>query len=389
MSEAKREPIPLRREEQPAAPQPATEAQPMAGKKRTGKAMRIVARISLMLFVPVLILLGGAYLYAHSGRYVSTDNAYVKADKVTVSADVSGRVVEIDVHENQVVKAGQVLFRLDDRPYTYALDRARAHLAAVRLQIESLRATYRQKQAELKAAEDTLAYQKREFDRQAQLLANHVTPQSKYDDARHALDAARQQVASIQEQILNVLASLNGDPGIRTHLHPLILEAKAQRDQAELDLAHTVIKAPADGIVSHVDQLQVGDYLNAATPAFALVSTNRVWIEANFKETELTHVHPGQKATVDVDTYPGVTFTAKVASISPGTGSEFSVLPAQNATGNWVKVVQRVPVRLLIENPDPNRPLRIGMSATVEVDTGHERSLLSLIHDAFAEPKTR
>ena len=381
MSEAKREPIPLRRDEPRMAPA-------RTWRTRLGRALRGKGRFVAMLIVPLAILLGGAYVYLFGGRYVSTDDAYVKADRITVSADVGGRVVEIAVHDNEFVKAGQLLFRLDDRNYKIAVERAEAQLSDAKLRIEGLRATYRQKQADLKAAQDTLAYQQREFERQQQLLASHVNSQAQYDAARHAFDTARQQVASVQQQIANVLASLGGDPDIPTEQHPVVLEAQAQLDQAKLDLSHTVVTAPTDGIVSHVDQLQVGNYLNAATTAFALVSTNRVWVEANFKETDLTHMKPGQEATIDIDSYPDTTFQAKVTSISPGTGAEFSVLPAQNATGNWVKVVQRVPVRLLIENADPAHPLRMGMSANVEVDTKHRRSLWAFIQSAFAGAET-
>ena len=343
-------------------------------------------RYLLMLIVPLAILVAGLYFYAAGERYASTDDAYVQADKVSLSADVSGRVVAILVRNNQQVSAAQVLFRLDDRPYRIAVERAKAQLASARLQVEGLRATYRQKLADLSAAEDTLSYQQREFDRQKQLLAAHTTPQSKFDEARHNLDNARHQVAAVQQQIANVLASLGGNPNIDTDRHPLVMQAQAQLDQAELDLSHTVVTAPTDGIVAKVDQLSVGDYLNASTPAFSLVATKRAWVEANFKETDLTHMRPGQTATVEIDTYPDKTFTARVESISAATGAEFSVLPAQNATGNWVKVVQRVPVRLVIENPDKDRPLRAGMSVNVDVDTHYLPSWLAGIRSMLGFP---
>jgi membrane fusion protein, multidrug efflux system len=209
----------------------------------------------------------------------------------------------------------------------------------------------------------------READRQAQLLATHITSQQKYDEARHNLDTARGQLSAAQQQLANVLASLGGNPDIPTDQHPLVMQAKAQVDQAALDLSHTVIRAPADGYVALVNRLPVGQYLTAATPAFNLVTTDHAWVEANFKETDLTRMRPGQNADCDIDTYPDRSFRAHVDSISAGTGSEFSVLPAQNSTGNWVKIVQRVPVRLAIDNPDPNYPLRAGMSATCTVDT--------------------
>jgi membrane fusion protein, multidrug efflux system len=337
-------------------------------------------RILLMISVPVVLVLVAGYFYLTGGRYVSTDDAYVQADMVAISSDVAGRIVEIDVHDNEHVTAGQLLYKLDDQPFRIALERAQAELAGARSQIDGLRATYRQKQADLKAAQDTLAYQQTEFARQQQLLAQHVTPQSKFDEAKHNLDNARQQVAAAQEQIANTLAALGGNPDLPTDQLPTVQQAQAQVDQAKLDLSHTIVSAPSSGTVTKVDKVPVGQYLMAASPAFVLVS-DRVWIEANFKETDLTHMKPGQSATVDVDSYPDHTFAAHVESIGAGTGSEFSVLPPQNATGNWVKVVQRIPVRLSIDEPDPNRPLRTGMSVTAEVDTNYRRALrLSFDH---------
>jgi len=326
-------------------------------------------RILLMASIPLVIVAAGLYLYFTAGRSASTDDAYVQADKIVVSSDVSGRVVAVEVKDNQPVTAGQVLIRLDDNSYKIALAKAQANLAATKLQIDGMRATYKQRQADVKAAQDTLDYMQREADRQAQLLATHITSQQKHDEARHNLDAARQQLSAAQQQLANVLASLGGNPDLPTDQHPLVLQAQAQVDQAALDLSDTVIRAPADGYVALVNRLPVGQYLTAATPAFNLVTTDRAWIEANFKETDLTRMRPGQNANCDVDTYPDREFHAHVDSISAGTGSEFSVLPAQNSTGNWVKIVQRVPVRLAIDNPDPNYPLRAGMSATCTVDT--------------------
>ncbi len=330
-------------------------------------------RLLLLILGPLLVLAVAAYLYFGGGRYVSTDDAYVKADKISISADVGARVVEVDVGDNQPVHQSDVLFKLDDSAFRIALEHANANLAAVRLQIDGLKANYRQKQADIKAAQDTAAYRQKEFDRQQQMLASHVTSQAKFDEAKNNLDVARQQLAANGQQLDNLLASLANDADIPTGQHPLVQQAQAQVDQAALDLSHTVVTAPSDGIVTKVANLPVGEYLNASVPAFALISTQNVWIEANFKETDLTHMLPGDHATVDIDTYPDKTFTAHVESIGAGTGSEFSVLPPQNATGNWVKVVQRIPVRLVIDNPDPSHPLRAGMSATVEVDTGYSR----------------
>ncbi|HUB96911.1 MAG TPA: HlyD family secretion protein [Stellaceae bacterium] len=343
---------------------------------------RPTLRYTLMAVVPAAIVLVGGYWYLTAGRYAETDDAYAQADTVAISSDVGGRVTAIDVHDNEPVKAGQPLIGLDDSNYRIALERAEAQLASARLQVDGLRAAYREKLAEEKQAQDTLNYQQTEFNRQQSLFSEHVTSQSGLDAARHQLDMARQQVASTQEELANTVAALGGNPDIATNDHPLVRQAQAQVDQARLDLFHTIVLAPLDGTVTNVDKLPVGQYLNASTPAFSLVA-NDTWIEANFKETDLTHMRPGQKATVDIDTYPDHTFTAVVQSIGAGTGSEFSVLPPQNASGNWVKVVQRIPVRLKIEDPDPERPLRAGMSADVEVDTGYRSPLLIKLESFF------
>jgi membrane fusion protein (multidrug efflux system) len=352
-------------------------------RRRVTQLRRRLLRLLLMIVLPVVIVIAGGWWYLTSGRYASTDDAYVQSDVVMVSADVAGRVTEVAVHDNQRVKKGDLLFKLDQRPFNIAVERAKAQLASARLQVEGLRATYRQKLSDLKATQDTLAYQQREFDRQQQLAASHVVSQAALDQTRNALDSARQQVSSTQQQIANVLASLGGNPDIATDQHPLVQQMQAQLDQALLDLSHTTITAPLNGMVTKVDKLPVGNYLNAAVPAFSLIATDHVWIEANFKETDLTHMHDGQPATVSVDAYPGDDFRAHVTSISPGTGSEFSVLPPQNATGNWVKVVQRLPVRITIENPDPERPLRAGMSVTAEVDTGYVNPLVAWVKHFF------
>jgi len=371
-----------------AARAAAAAAEPEEGRLRRALRRRAVRRLA-MWGVPLLVVLAGAYLYITGGRYVSTDDAYVKSAIVTVSSDVAGRVVAIAVRDNQRVRRGEVLFRLDERPYQFALERAQANLAQSRLQVDALRANYRQKQAELKAAQETLDFQQRQYERNKALVATRAVSQATYDAARNAVSVAQQNVVSLEQQIASILASLGGKPDGQTDEHPLVRQAAAQVDQAALDLERTAIRAPADGVAAKVESLQVGQYLNIGAPAFALVSA-QVWIEANFKETELTHMRAGNAATVVVDTYSGRTFRARVESIGAATGAEFSVLPPQNATGNWVKVTQRLPVRATLLDPDPNMPLRAGMSVTVEVDTQYRRPAMALIEGAAADgPKHR
>ena len=345
---------------------------------------RQTLRLPLMVGVPAIAAVIGGALYLTGGRYVSTDDAYVQAARVAISSDVAGRVVELDVHDNESVKAGQILFKLDQRPYRIAVEDAEAQLASARLKVDAEKATYRQRQADLQAVRDTLDYQTREYDRQKHLLELGIASQAQYDLAAHALQAARQQVAGTQQQMASVLANLGGDAEIPPERHPAVQQAQAMLDRARLNLSYTTITAPEDGTVTKVEQLQPGDYVNTAQPLFSLISATRIWVEANFKETDLTHMRTGQPATINIDTYPDREFQARVTSLSPGTGSSFSLLPPENATGNWVKVVQRLPIRLQFEGRLDDAPLQAGMSATVEVDTHYQRKLLSLVESAFA-----
>jgi membrane fusion protein (multidrug efflux system) len=326
-------------------------------------------RWPLMSLAVVAVVGVGAYFYFTGSRYQSTDDAYAQAATVSISANVAGRVSEIEVRDNQLVQRGATLFKLDDAPYRIAVSDAAARLADTRLQIESLKSTYRQRQVELHAARDTQAYARQQYDRQTRLLASGIASQAQFDQAAHALDAARQQVANVQQQIGVALANLGGDPNIVPERHPLVAQAQAALDRAQLNLSYTVISAPTDGVVAKVEQLQVGDTIAASAPVFALVSTRDVWIEANFKEVQLARMRPGQIATVKIDRLPGREFSAQVTSVSPSTGSQFSLLPPENATGNWVKVVQRVPVRLQLTQVDAGFLLQAGLSADVTVDT--------------------
>ncbi|MGA7811069.1 MAG: HlyD family secretion protein [Bradyrhizobium sp.] len=337
-------------------------------------------RRPLMLALPIVLAAFGAVYYLVEEPYVSTNDAFIRAAKITLNARVAGQAVEIAVRDNQHVLQGQVLFRIDPEPYQIAVDMAEARLASARLQIGGLKTTYRQQQAELESAKDSAAYDEREYYRKKALVADDFTPREVYDQTETALKVARQNVASIEQQIANTVVALNGDPNIEVDRHPTVRAAKAQLDRARLDLSYATVTAPDDGIVARVDDLQVGNFVNPGTAVFSLLSSRRIWIEANFRETGLTYMRPGQPATIDVDAYPDHTFKAHVVSMSPGTGSDFAVLPPENATGNWVKVVQRLPVRLELDEIDPNRPLFSGMSVTARVDTGHRLSWRDLFH---------
>lgn len=328
----------------------------------------------LMVTVPLLMLAAGLIVYQKIARYVSTDDANVQAARVAVSADISERVLSVAVRDNQYVHRGQVLFRLDDKRFVIAEQDAAARLAAARLRISAMKAGYRQKLADLRAAKDELAYQQREYARQKKLAASGIASGAQLDKASQAVTAARQQVESREQQVATVLADLGGNARLSVDDHPLVLEARAALDRARLDISHATVYAPIDGIVTKVDQLQPGDFVKAASPVFALVSTRDVWVVANYKETSLTHMRIGQAARIEVDAWPDRVLAGRIQSISPGTGASFSILPPENATGNWVKVVQRVPVRLSITN-SRGLTLHDGLSATVRVDTKYRPSL--------------
>ena len=352
-------------------------------KVRPSRSLRQRIRMPLMLAGPLVVALGASYWYLTSGRFVSTDDAYIQAPRTMISTDIAGRVVAVEVRDNQRVSSGQVLFRLDDRPFRIALDEARAQLATARLQVDALKSTYQQKVADAQAAQENLTFQQREYDRQKQLVASGVATRSQFDQQTMSLDTGRQKLVSAQHDIGNVLAQLGGDPNIDPDQHPTVQRALAAVEKAELDLSYATVRAPQSGIVTKVDQLQPGNYVTASTPVFSLIA-DRVWVEANFKETELTHMRPGQDASVEVDTFPGHEFHAKVASLSPGTGQTFSLLPPENATGNWVKVVQRLPVRLMLDDLPPDTPLAAGLSVNVEVDTHYRRPWLVWLHNSVA-----
>ncbi len=351
---------------------------PALAKLRQPKTLRRV----LLTAGPVLVLAGALFVYATGGRYISTDDAYVHAGKLTVATDVSGIVANVAVHESQKVDKGEVLFTLDQEPFQIALAGAQANLGTVRNQLTTLQATYRQKQAQIEQAKTDVAFYETTFQRQQDLLKRGVASQAAFDQARRDLDSARERVTMAQNDAQATLAQLGGNAEAPIEENANYLAVKAQVDKAQRDLRRTTVLAPIPGIVTNVDALQVGEYLPAAQAAFSLVSSADVWIEANPKESDLTYLKPGAPAVVTIDAYPGREWQATVTSLRPATGTEFSVLPAQNATGNWVKVVQRVPIRLAVQMPADAPPLRTGMSATVEIDTGHRRALGDLVEQA-------
>jgi membrane fusion protein (multidrug efflux system) len=329
-------------------------------------------RKPLLIAAPAVAVILLLFFYLTGGQYESTDDAYVQSTKVQVSANVSGRVIAVEVAPNQHVRRGQVLFRIDPAPYQAKVDEAEAKLAGATLQIGSLRANYRQGASEIQAAQDRLHFAQRERDRQQKLLSEGISSQSQYDDAALAATTAAQAIETARQQNGSVLASLGGAPDRPVAANAIVREAQAALDQARLNLGYTVIRAPRDGIVTKVDQLPVGTYVEASKPLFTLVGLS-LWVEANFKESQLHHMRVGQPATIKVDAFPDLGLTGRLASFSPGTGNTFALLPPENATGNWVKVTQRLPVEFSIDNVPAGIPLHAGLSVTVKVDTGHRR----------------
>ncbi|EGX99496.1 multidrag resistance protein [Nitrospirillum viridazoti Y2] len=341
-------------------------------------------RLPLLLAFPVMLATLGAARYVADEPYVSTDDAFVRMAKESVNARVGGQAVEIAVTDNQHVTKGQVLFRIDPQPYRIAIDQAEAWLDGARIQVTALKATYRQQLVELQSARDSADFDEREYTRKKALMAADFASRAAYERAETDLKVARQRIASIGQQIANTVAALNGDPDVAVDRHPSVRAARADLDRARLDLSYATVTAPDDGIVTKVDELQVGDFVTPGAPVFSLLSSRQVWIEANFRETDLTHMRPGQAATIRVDAFPGGALKAHVVSMSPGTGSDFAVLPPENATGNWVKVVQRLPVRIELDGAPPDWPAYSGISVTARIDTGHRRHWLSAFWPALA-----
>jgi membrane fusion protein (multidrug efflux system) len=338
---------------------------------------------SLMFALLPVALVAGGYFYVTGGAVMSTDNAYVQADMVGLSTDVAGIVTQVLVHENQKVAKGDILFKLDPLQFQLALDRAEAQIGNTRNDLVALQSSYRNMQAQVDQAQKDVDFNMVNFQRQEQLIANNFTPRATFDAARNTLQGSQQKLASLQQQLAGIAANLNGDPDAPIANHPRYKDAVATRDEAARQLAHTIVRAPFAGVVTNVPSLQPGQYLAAAAVAFNIVSTDHVWVQASPKETELTYVKPQQKVTVDVDTYPGERWAGTVDSISPASASSFSLLPAENTSGNWVKVVQRIPMRILVNNTPGKPPLRVGMSVEVNVDTGHARGFPSFITDLF------
>jgi len=392
MAEALRKSVPPR-DEAPETPRsPIAPAVPPGKRSRertaaAGKLRQLRrrqrTRWALFALLPLVLIVAG-YWYVTGGQVMSTDDAYVNAEKVGISTDVSGIVQDVDVTNNQYVTAGQILYRLDPRQFQIAVDSAKANLAQVALTLDAMKQDYKRMLSDVAAQQAQVDLDQTNYNRAEMLLHNGAGTQATYDQAKYALQTDTSKLQSLQEQAQVQLARLGGNADTPTTELPQYLQAKAQLDEAQRQLNDTVVKAPFSGIVTDVPATAPGRYLAASTTAFYLVDTDHVWVDAQPKETELTHVRAGQAATVTVDTYPNAVWQATVQSISPAAAQEFALLPAQNTSGNWVKVVQRVPMRIRLDTSDKTLPpLRAGMSVVVNVNTGHARGFPDFLTSWF------
>jgi membrane fusion protein (multidrug efflux system) len=367
----------------PAAPKttvPDLSAATIPSKRRWRPSLRLV----LMAGGILVVLIGTFVFWLQGGRYASTDDAYVDSAKVLVTTDVSGLVSTVNVHEGEHVKAGQLLFQVDPLQFQIALANAKDNLNEVDLTVQSMKDDYQALLSNVSAQEAQVALDQVTFERDAALVADQTVTRQLYDQVRYTLQLDKAKLVSLQQQAQVQLAKLAGNPNIAVTDHPLYRQAQAEVDEAQRQLNHTSVRAPFAGVVTQVDALQPGTYLVAQTAAeteqgaIALVSESDVWVTAQMKETDLTYVKPGDHVDISVDTYPGRTFDGVVQSVSPASGSEFSVIPAENTSGNWVKVVQRIPVKIRFQHAADMPIFRAGMSVYVSIDTGHKRKLSDL-----------
>ncbi len=389
MAEALRKSVPPARNEAPETPRPPIAPAVLPEKLSRGRLAgadevhrlrrRKPTRWALFALLPLVLIIGG-YWYVTGGQVMSTDDAYVNAEKVAISTDVSGIVQDVDVTNNQHVTAGQILYRLDPRQFQIAFDNAKANLAQVAFTLDSMKQDYKRMLSDAAAQQAQVDLDQTNYNRAEMLLRSGTATQATYDQAKYTLQTDTSKLQSVQQQAQVQLARLGGNADTPTTELPQYLQAKAQLDEAQRQLNDTVVKAPFSGIVTDVPATAPGRYLAASTAAFYLVDTDHVWVDAEPKETELTFVRAGQPATVTVDAYPNALWHATVQSISPAAAQEFALLPAQNTSGNWVKVVQRVPMRIRIDTSNKALPpLRAGMSVVVNVDTGHARGFPDIL----------
>ena len=333
------------------------------------KRLRMILLVALPAFA-VVIALG---IYLTGGRYISTDNAYVGAQKVLITPDISGKITHVAIREGQHVNPGEELFSLDREPLALALQQAKAKLDTARSNFDKLKTNLKSLETLTDLAKKNVDLKQRDVDRKTKLVSSQAGSQADLDTAMAAVVTAQLQAEYAAQQHDTTLNQLLGNPDLPLAQFPEYAQAKAVLDNAQRDYDHTIVRAPMSGTATQVDNIQLGRFVTAGTPVLSVIDDQTPWVDANPKETDITYLRVGQKATLDIDSFPDRTFTGTVVAVSPGTGAQFSILPPQNATGNWVKVVQRVPVRIAFDKSEDTRLLRSGMSVNVEIDTGHSR----------------
>jgi membrane fusion protein (multidrug efflux system) len=348
--------------------------------------MRRRLRLVLLVILPLIAAIIGFAFYAMGGRYISTDNSSVGAQKVLITPDISGKVSRVAVKEGQHVNAGDVLFQIDPEPFRLAVTQAQSKLATVRTDFNNQKTNFKSLGILVELARKNVEIKQRDVERKTTLAASRSGSQAELDTANAALVAAQLQGQYAEQQRADTLNQLLGNPDLPIEQYPAYSQAQAALDQAQRDLDHTTVKAPIAGIAAQADNIQLGRFVAAGAPVLSVIDDGAPWVDANPKETDITYLRPGQKVTIDVDAFPDLTFHGTVAAVSAGTGAQFSILPPQNASGNWVKVVQRVPVRIAFDKGEDTHNLRAGMSANVEIDTGRRRSLFG--HSEAAESPT-
>jgi membrane fusion protein (multidrug efflux system) len=360
---------------------PAVQARPARSRARL--------RWVLLVVIPLIAAVVGGYFYLMSGRYISTDNAYVGAQKVLITPDISGKIAKVTVAEGQRVNAGDALLEIDPQPFRLSVTQAEARLASVRTEFANLKTNLASTTRRIALARETVDLKQRDVDRKNTLLANRTGSQMDMDNALNAVVVAKTQLEQLEQQQEGIRNQLLGNPDLPIAQYPPYAQADAALDQAKRDLDHTVLRAPIAGVATQVSSIQMGRYVTAGTPVFSLIDDAKPWVDANPKETDITHLRIGQPVSISVDTFPGRIFRGAVAAVSPGTGAQFAILPPQNASGNWVKVVQRVPVRIEFAQAEDVRDLRAGMSVTVDIDTGRQNTVLSALglSSKAAEPR--
>jgi len=351
-----------------------------APRRRLMAAIRRYRRVLLLVVLPLIAAIAGLVFYLNGGRYVTTDDAYVGAQKVLVTPDISGTIDQVVVREGQHVKEGDVLFSIDREPFQLAVDQARAQLDQARTTYDNLIANVKIYGQMLDLAQQGVGLKQRDVDRKQALVNQKVGSQLDLDNSANGLVTAAAQMQFVKQQLSNTKAQLLGNPDLPLEQFPPYAQAKAALGMAQRNLDHTVLRAPMAGVATQVEQIQLGRFVAAGTPVFSIIDIDHPWVDANPKESDFTHVGIGQPVTLDVDAFPDHLFKGTIGSLSPGTGAQFAILPPQNATGNFVKVVQRVPVRIYFDMDDPLvKKLKAGMSVYATIDTGHKRSLASLL----------